>query len=242
MRKIIMVNGKKRSGKDIFSDVMQRKSFIKYSIADSLKDIASSILEIDKKTLETLKNNADTLSINFDKFNTNFRKAIDKIKLNYSELNYTELEELNLQISNFDITKINIFENYVDSDVDSDVDSIVDIRKFLQKLNIFKIIFNDNNIWINILIKKLEKISDNIVISDLRFPNEAERIFDVFKKDIVKTVKIIGKNLYDFDEYDNHSSETSLNDWEFDYHVNNTIWDEILLDHQGQLIIQDMKW
>ena len=220
-RKIIMVNGKKRAGKDFFSDMLVEKSFTKLSIAQILKDIACKIVDIDFNIMEDLKNNETYFKIDKQIFQEKFKEALYKMQQNYD----TSIDNT---IQNFKISSLDIF---IDNDSKSQIVK-VDARKYLQNMNIFKIIFDDDDIWIKSLLEKMHQISGNIVISDFRFPNEFLAVRNEFKDDNLISVKVIGKNYYSIDKYDNHLSETSLDNWIFDYHINNTIW------HNGSLFWQ----
>lgn len=220
-RKIIMINGKKRAGKDFLSDMLIKKSFTKLSIARSLKDFACEIVDIDFDTMEDLKNNEDYFEIDIYEFQNKFKNALYKMQQFYDNSTTEEIHK-------FKISSLDIF---IDKESESHIVK-VDARKYLQNMNIFKIIFNDDDIWINLLLKVMYTISGDIVIADFRFPNEFKATRNKFKDDNLISVKIIGKNYYSIDKYDNHPSETSLNNWKFDYHINNTIW------HNGSLFWQ----
>jgi hypothetical protein len=229
-KNILLINGKKRSGKDFISDLLIKEcNFIKFSIASSLKKIACEIAGISYEEMEDLKNNNKSFKVNKNDFKQRFQDAIKHMKDYY----------------NMDNIIIKRTEDFEISDLGSwlkiDDTLNVDARKFLQNMNIFKFLFNDENIWINLLYTKILKLEDehNIIISDFRFPNEytaLEKLHD-FK---ITAIKIIGKNLYDVDQYDTHKSETSLNDWEFNYHINNTIWDEESINSQLKGLIKEL--
>ncbi len=223
MRKILLVNGKKRAGKDFFSDLVCEKDFEKVAFAKKLKDIACSIVNIDYDEMEDLKNDGKSFQIDAYNFEQNFRNALREM--------YKELRVLNPGIKDiiekFDPSALSIHAEDRDFDI-----LTIDARLFLQHMNVFKIIFNDDDIWANVAGNTIDGIDHNVIVSDFRFPNEATTIIEKFGKENVTTVKVIGKNLYDHDEYDNHSSERALDDFEFDYHINNTFWDEESLRSQ----------
>ncbi len=220
MRKILLVNGKKRAGKDYFSDMLIDKDFVKLSIAKNLKDIACRIAGIDYNTMEKLKNDGGSFMVTLEDFQKRFTEEVRNIwKVLYNN------DKIYISLIETDISTLDIFMPYQGYSPPE-----VDARKFLQNMNILKIIFNDDNIWVNMTIKEIENIKGDIVIADFRFPNEYYAVDKAF--DNVKSIKVIGKNLYNKDEYDNHVSETSLNDWQFDYHINNTFW------HSGSLFWQ----
>ena len=232
MRKIIMTNGKKRAGKDYFADQLIKKGFVKLSIAKGLKDLACKIAGIDYDTMEELKNEGKSFKVNLDDFQKNFQTELRAMLSFYNN---------DIDIF-YIINKVDEFRVWEVVDVFIDNNEIentwVDARKFLQNMNIFKIIFNDDDIWINMVIREMQKIDEDIVLADFRFPNEYAAVAKAF--DGVVSVKVIGKNLYEKDEYDNHISETSLNDWEFDYHINNTFWHSGSMFWQVQGLLQTL--
>lgn len=229
MRKILLINGKKRSGKDFVSDSFVKKGFVKLSIAKTLKELASDIGEISYDELEKLKNEKGSFTINREKFEENFN---DMLLSFYKNLEAPD-EKVFINITVFRIKDLPIYSKEEKDDM-----LTIDARLLLQHMNIFKIIFNDDDIWVKETIKKIKKIQDNVIISDFRFPNEFISINKNF--DNVYSVKIIGKNYYDKDEYDNHLSETSLDDWKFDYHLNNTIWIESSIFWQMISLLQEI--
>ncbi|QYB17614.1 putative deoxynucleotide monophosphate kinase [Pacmanvirus S19] len=79
-----------------------------------------------------------------------------------------------------------------------------------------------DDIWIDKIIKKIHKIltinpTANIIIPDMRFQNEMEKLSKIG----FKTVKIIRKNR-PIDRDPNHISETSLKDAKFDFYIDNS--------------------
>ncbi len=225
-KKIIMINGKKRAGKDFFADSIINKNFTKIAVAFKLKEIAYEIAGKEYDVMEEYKNNNVPFEIDIEDFDIKFRKALIK-HYRYAKYDDNNIIEF---IESFNVRSLPIFVDGYEK---------VDARLFLQHMNIFKNIFFNDNIWIDYTVDLIKSTKGNIVISDFRFPYEYEALSDNFTK--VITAKVIGKNYYDVDEYDNHSSETSLNDFEFDYHINNTIWNEELLELQASLLIQELK-
>lgn len=240
-QKIILVNGKKRSGKDFFSKIFENNfEFTQFSVARNLKQIASDIAEISIEDLDNLKNNKDFFLIEKDLFELNFKEQLNSVyDKYYKQSNICKSKKVCIQqnINNFNLLYChNMLMN--NEEIDNSIIK-VDARKFLQNINIFKTIFEDEDIWINMLLPEL-KNQKNIIISDFRFSNEYTRIKNTFLTSTLITAKIIGKNYYDKDEYDNHISETSLNDWKFDYHLNNTIWQNSALYWQALALLQEL--
>jgi hypothetical protein len=92
------------------------------------------------------------------------------------------------------------------------------VREFLQKLGTDAL--RDGlhpNTWVNALMadyKETDEYSPDWIITDVRFPNEAQAIKD--NGGIMIRVDKPG-----VEAINNHPSETSLNDWKFDYKVVN---------------------
>ena len=237
---IILVNGKKRSGKDFFTEVFLENSddFEHFSIARSLKLTASHILGIHLDDLEDYKNAGLCHSVDKELYKNNFRIELEHM----AKILYPDGVPLHIMknIFYFKPEQLSVFktaeELKVPDELIMDDIAYVDARLFLQHMNVFKILFENDNIWIDLTIQEIAQGSDNYIISDFRFPNECSALEDYFGLNNVTTVKIIGKNYYDHDEYDNHASERSLDDFKFDYHVNNTIWDSESLKAQAQAL------
>jgi len=225
MKKILLINGKKRAGKDFFADKIISKKFTKIAVAFKLKEFACQIANIDYTTMEELKNTNHYFEVDYSEFEKNFRVALIE---HYRFAKYDD----NSIIEKIEMFNVKNLPIWID-------DSKVDARLFLQHMNIFKEVFYNPDIWIDYTVDFIKKVKGNIVISDFRFPNEYLKIDQEF--DNVITAKIIGKNYYNIDAYDNHVSETSLNSFEFDYHINNTIWNERLLELQADLIVDEFK-
>ena len=116
---------------------------------------------------------------------------------------------------------------------------VIDARVFLQYIGgIWKQVFYDG-IWADLCINAVKKEKGNVVISDFRYPSEYTSMDNKF--DNITSIKVLGKNLYETDKYDNHSSETSLNDFKFDYHINNTIWSDASLTCQIKALLAEVQ-
>lgn len=84
MDNVILIHGKKRSGKDYFAEKL-KESFQKqgktveiFAFADALKDIVAETFEITREELDIFKNNPDVFQIIFSNKITNFRKIIQR--------------------------------------------------------------------------------------------------------------------------------------------------------------------
>lgn len=92
-------------------------------------------------------------------------------------------------------------------------------RKFLQDLGQVARAYN-KNVWADIVANDIDACGHSIVvITDFRFPNEAE----VIKKHSsdVYTIRITGRNK-DLGENENDISEHALDDYKFDYYIDNS--------------------
>lgn len=91
----------------------------------------------------------------------------------------------------------------------------------------------DNNYWVNIIIEKISKLDNkkNIVISDFRFPNEFSELSKLYSN--VITINVIRDK---GSENINDISETSLQDFSFDYKLNNNSTLENLYKNTDNLL------
>jgi len=174
MSKIILINGKKRSGKDYTAEMLQDviiadgKSCEIMSFAAPLKRIIAKTFGITLNELENYKNDTE--------------------KYNY------------LIQSKEENNSITILKNG-------------NFRKILQIFGTeaMKEEFGED-VWVKLLYKQVdESYADYIIITDFRFNIE-------YKDDSI-TLKI--KN-DDMEDNDTHASETELNDFNFDYVLDNT--------------------
>jgi hypothetical protein len=93
-------------------------------------------------------------------------------------------------------------------------------RKFLQYIGTEWARNIDENIWLNLLLDKVNHINgkSNIFVSDLRFKNE----FDALKSNGFITIRI-KRNIEELDGYKNHQSDLDLNNFNgWDYTIYNT--------------------
>jgi len=95
-----------------------------------------------------------------------------------------------------------------------DTHFVHEIRPLLQRLGteVGRNILG-SDVWVNATLRDLD-VRKNYVITDCRFPNEAGAVQDFGGKILRITRTGVGPA-------NNHPSETSLDDWDFDYHVNN---------------------
>lgn len=89
-------------------------------------------------------------------------------------------------------------------------------RKFLQFIGTEWAREKNNNVWIDILVKKSRETKGNVYVSDVRFRNE----FDAMRKNNFVLVKVNRGGV----EVNNHSSEIELDgvpDYEWDFVLDN---------------------
>ena len=175
MAKIILINGKKRSGKDwnanLIKQELEERGFSTQimSFAEPLKNIISETFDISPEDLEKYKNES----------------------LDYG-----------LEIKAYPNNQPSVVIDYIN------------FRTILQRFGTeaMKKWFGDD-VWLELLLKRVNDASvDYILVPDFRFKVEY----------IEKSITLKIKN----DEYDNagdlHASETELDDFEFQYYIDNT--------------------
>lgn len=88
------------------------------------------------------------------------------------------------------------------------------VRELLQRLGTEAIRNNlHENAWVNALFADYNQYC-NWVVTDVRFPNEAQQIKD-------NGGVIVRINRTGYGPINNHPSETALDDWDFDYYIEN---------------------
>ena len=181
---IILIAGKKRSGKNYTAEMLQSMLLKKniscetFSFAEPLKDIVAKTFLISQSELEDYKNNPNRY----------------KIMLKDNEGSNSRI--------------------------------LTDFRQVLNDLGtpIMKSYFGDN-IWVNLTENKIKKSQSKvIIISDFRFPVEKLQMKDTK----VITIRVNKEGL----AHSNLISENSLNDFVFDYEIDNNV------EGYSKLIIQ----
>ena len=181
---IILIAGKKRSGKNYTAEMLQNIFLRKniscetFSFAEPLKDIVAKTFLITHSELEEYKNNPNRYKIM-------------------------------LRDTGGDTSK-----------------ELTDFRQVLNDLGtpIMKSYFGEN-IWVNLIENKIKKSQSNVIlIPDFRFPIEKLQMKDTK----VITIRVNKEGL----EHSNLISENSLNDFVFDYEIDNNV------EGYSKLIIQ----
>lgn len=170
--KLILINGKKRSGKDFTASLIKQAIESRgstceiLSFASPMKYIVSTIFGITEDQLDVFKNEK--------------------------------------------------FPVYTQDDV-GDLDYLTDFRTVLQKFGTeaMKPVFGED-VWASILYRKAkESNADVVLVPDFRF------LIEYLELPHITTLKIKHTEIEEACK-DTHASETELNDFEFDYYIDNT--------------------
>lgn len=233
---VILMAGKKRAGKDFASDILcNAHSFKKVAFARKIKEAACAISGLTYDELEYLKNEKKEFIVVIEDY---YNRVKEQLWVSYNELypndGTSEYENFKNNLALFD------FDSLTHGTIAHKHSYIFDARIFLQEMGgMWKVIFNDEQIWAKLAIAEMLSIKEDIIISDFRYPQEFELVFKYFPN--VSTVKLIGKNCYESDEYDKHSSETALNNYRFNYQLNNTIWQPEVLPGQISGLLKEIN-
>jgi len=90
-----------------------------------------------------------------------------------------------------------------------------EVRRLLQTLGVAARNVIDSDVWVNAAVAKIEAITSNCIITDVRFENEAQKIKDLGGQ--VWRVERPG-----IKAINEHISESNLDSWEFDRYIRNT--------------------
>jgi hypothetical protein len=125
------------------------------------------------------------------------------------------LKEIISVTFNISLDELDLFKNEPQNFPIYFGDKKTDFRKILQRCGTaIKPIFGED-IWANLVKKRIEDLNSNVVISDFRFLSEYYTLEDLNPL----TIKVINRDLKDID---NHISENELNDFNFDIILDNT--------------------
>lgn len=226
---------------------MVKSSFANKKFADKLKDIVCLLLDCTRKQLEDREFKETPLGSDWDKWQVEYFIPIyfenTLVSHNYKREYYATKEDAQNRID--ELTDYPIYEV---SDISDPIKVQLTPRLLLQLLGTEagrQIIHP--NIWVNALFSeykgylsesKLDKtwvytnIYPNWVVSDVRFPNEAEAI----KKRGGILIKVIRDNIPILD----HESEIALDNYDkWDYIIENNGLFEELIDKVEEILIQE---
>ena len=176
---ILGLSGKKQSGKDTLAQALEREKVAKrYAFADSLKGLCGTIFDIPEYKLW----------------------GSEEDKNGPSPLIWRDIG-------------LSFLKNY--SPQNKNLDNHVSIRELLQIFgsDVCREFYKD--FWVNWTLRKITSDRSHAqnhpgheVISDVRFPNEVEKIWE--------NGGIVIRLLRNSDSNDSHKSETGLDDWALD--------------------------
>ena len=251
MKNVLLLGGKRRSGKDHTGALLiSRFGFHRVSYGAALKNIIYDILCVSFESGEVAKNLNESVTLDYNTFLQKLYKHIEIVNDSDYVLirHYLEMHEVYLKavVNNtiFDDAKAEL----INSQTLIGTHIRINVRMALQHIaSMFKVIF-DPEIWTRICLHSILNCEfDNIVATDFRFPYEDFRHLESAKDLNTITIGVIGKNRYEYDPVlDSHESETSLNDYKFDYALNNTVYsdEDVALISQLKAILKErgIEW
>lgn len=223
MKKVIMISGKKRSGKDTVANIISQ--FLEESeilhIAAPMKRIVSKSFGLTLDELEELKNNPDKhymivtdseflLHTENEKISIERDEVVERLKGGFSK-------ETGIRFDTGTAKKI------VSVSTEPDEEHKTNFRRVLQRFGTeaVKPIFGDD-IWVKTLIKKIRSsFNEYILIPDFRFKAEYEGVFHGGMKHGWETYTVRVASPGTEENPDAHPSETELDDFSFDYTIEN---------------------
>jgi len=179
-KKIILVSGYKRAGKDFVSEKINNliKFSTVYSLASPLKDIMAITLNMSVEELDSFKNDSLWLYDASADFGINFRKMLQRFGTDAMKKHFGD------------------------------------------------------GVWADAFLNKSFNESV-IIISDWRFNIEYEKINATYEN--VITIRVNDDNIKNTDT---HSSETEIENFDFDYIIDNTAKDESVMKQIEQVVEQ----
>lgn len=193
--KIILIAGKKQSGKDTVSKYLSEKyNYLQLSFAQELKRQATHYVS------DIFRDSKNKLfSLDFE--DEEFKKQVIPYKYNTKKRTYRELLQ------------------YFGTEF---------VREFF-----------DDSIWAKIVVDKIKKFDywDKFVISDFRFKNEFNTLRDSLSNDYkIVTMRV---DRFNADTKDIHISENDLNDFDFDYILENNDTLESLYNTVEYILVKE---
>lgn len=93
-------------------------------------------------------------------------------------------------------------------------DNVPDVRRLLQNLGGAMRDIVDPDVWLNVAVRRIKEHEGPVVVTDVRYPNEAEAIHALGGK-------IVRVSRPGFNGANNHESEHALDDYRADFEVHN---------------------
>jgi mRNA degradation ribonuclease J1/J2 len=203
MKKVILVSGRMRSGKNQFSEFLKRNL-----INDGLKvfeDLfARSLKDGCKEDFLNLKNVLENIS---EEIKAKVNLFIDQRQIMLSDSVINDIEKT---IDKLKIKDENWYEDK--TDITRSILQLYGTEIFRRRV--------DNNYWVKqVKDRCISSNDDVIIITDCRFPNEITEMFcDDYETIVVRIIRNINTN----EHVSNHASETALDNWkEWSYIVEN---------------------
>jgi hypothetical protein len=207
---IIAINGYIGSGKDTVGNMIKSLTTEGFEIkkfAEKLKQVASMLTGIPREKFEDqdfkklpLPRQWDTWCVEFDGNTYGCFATVEEAE------EYEKQERSKLRWGRNMKTKV--------------IQRPMLVREFLQKLGTDAVRYGLHpDTWVNALFADFDEDKDNWIITDCRFPNEARAV-----KERGGQVVRINRDLEQADYQtleQRHPSETSLDDYTFDYIINN---------------------
>jgi len=224
---IIGISGKIGSGKDTVGEIIQKlcatnegPNFEIKKFAGKLKQTASLLTGVSTEKFEDQEFKKLYMGEEWNYFNTTFLEDIGKVD-HHHQMTYREfLQKLGTDAMR-DGLHVNVWINALFADYVPEI-----------KPGGFQRILKDAN---GVAYGYENEVDlPNWIITDMRFPNEMEA---VVKKSGV-TIRIVRENLTSFENMlTPHSSETALDDADFDYTINNNSTLERLVETVRTILI-----
>lgn len=97
-------------------------------------------------------------------------------------------------------------------------DTVPEVRVVLQRLGTNAVRALDDTFWVRAAVARIEASSAPVVVTDCRFPNEAEAV----RLAGGYLVRVVRPGATTADDVDLHASETALDDYPEDFYVDNS--------------------
>jgi hypothetical protein len=200
---IIALSGFRRSGKDAAGVYLVERGFKRLAFADILKDMASELFSIKRESFDNPATKdsplyhlpiapADTFSLMINN---------DQIK----EYRTRDGKVIDVKINSLEEAATNPYKLY-----QTPRSLLILLGSMMRSVR--------NDYWVQKALDSID-LTDNIVITDMRYPSEAEQI-KAFAKEHNATLKIVRVNRFDTtDSVD--PSERSMDNYVFDHVIEN---------------------